>query len=238
MTGLEKRLIELISNAKQTWDLFQEDEKLIVGVSGGKDSLALLYLLEKLTTNLHPVHIRLDSSHDISFITRNNLKVEVLESDVYAQSHKPESKKHPCFVCSRKRRKMLIEYAEANGIRKIVLGHHRDDVCQTLLMNMMYSREISTLQPKQELFAGKFEIIRPLYLIPEEFLLKLSKEQDWVIAKPACAEADSSKRVYVKRFIDKLQKDHPKIDVYDNIFASLKQVKPDFLPFEPLSSKI
>jgi tRNA 2-thiocytidine biosynthesis protein TtcA len=235
MTRLEKRIITEIDKANQTWQLFREGEKLLVALSGGKDSLALFHLLQYYPLELQALHIRLSPEHDLSFIENNNLQgeVKVIETSIYDEVKSSGKSLNTCFSCSRQRRRVILEYAEQKGCKKIVFGHHRDDVVATLLLNLFFSREVSTLTPKQSLFKDRFEIIRPLYSVSEKLLVSLQKEQGFKPAKPVCKEAGNSKREYVGDLLAQVQKKHLKIDITDNIYSSLQAVKLSFLPFPP-----
>ncbi len=288
MTRLEERIISIIDRTNQRWQLFAEGERLLVAVSGGKDSLALNHLMNYYPVRLQALHVRLSPQHRIDFIEDNGLadKIKVIETSIYddvkksafssSETQKLKKSLNTCFSCSRKRRKKILEYAEEKGFQKILIGHHRDDVVATLLLNIFFSREISTLMPLQPLFenyqedplqafhpqekaapetdamlssyrkhntasgnpaarkeksSGKFQIIRPLYEVPEKLLVSLSKERNWQITPSPCAEAKSSKRKFIRDLLDRVQLKHPKIDIYDNVHASLRAIKPDFLPY-------
>jgi len=233
MTRLEKKIISEIDKANQKWQLFAEDDRLLLAVSGGKDSLALFHLMQYYSVRLTAIHIRLSSRFKIDFINQNNLhdNIEVIETDIYDKIKEGESSLNTCFICSRERRKEILKYAEQRGISKIALGHHRNDVIETLLLNLFFSREISTLVPKQDLFRGNYKIIRPLYTVDEKLLISLGKEKGWYLNSPACEEADSSKRNYLRKLLVQIEAEHPQIDIRDNIFSSLQSVKSPFLPF-------
>ena len=230
MSKLERTLIKQIGDTNEKFNLFKDKETILVGISGGKDSLALFSLLKNFNLNILPVHICFKQSlpdfftffNETTFI-RTNIN-ELLTKDCVKQNY--------CFVCSKQRRKLLIEYAEKHNVTKLCLGHHKNDVIETFFMNILYSREISTILPMQKLFNGKFNIIRPLYEIDEFLIKKYCEEQKFNILKCQCEYSNNTKRVYVKEYIEKLKKDHPKIDIYDNIYSSLKHIKSDFLPFK------
>ncbi len=233
MTRLEKTILNNISEANRQWDIFSPNDKVLVAVSGGKDSLALLHLLKQLPLEIKAVHISLSGEATPRFITENKLQdeIEVISSNILQESHQIESRINPCFICSRLRRKKIIEYAKNKGYKKIALGHHRNDVTETLLLNMIYSREISTMTPKQQLFNGDYEIIRPMYLVDEKLLVTLCKENHWKTYPPACEEDKISKRTYIRTLLEQISKGHPNINVTDNIYSSLKQIKASFLPY-------
>jgi|SRR5690554_4148379 tRNA 2-thiocytidine biosynthesis protein TtcA len=237
MTRLEKTIKKDIDQANEQWQLFTRNEKLLVALSGGKDSLALYHLLRQYPLDLFAVHIRLSKTFRIDFIEKNNLQndIDVVETDIYDEIKASKSKLNTCFLCARERRKRILQFAEKHGINKIVFGHHRNDVVETLLLNLIFSREVSTLLPKQILFRGKFQIIRPFYTLDEKLLISLRKEKQWYVEPDRCAEAQSSKRAYVRKILLELQKDHHGIDIQENIFSALKSVKNSFLPFTPES---
>jgi len=239
MTRLEKRIISEIDKANEMWQLFTEDDPLLLAVSGGKDSMVLWHLMQYYPVRLKGIHIRLSPRFKIDFINQNNLEdqIEVIETDIYDKIKGKESSLNTCFICSRERRKEILKYAEQRGFLKIIFGHHRNDVVETLLLNLFFSREISTLLPQQELFRGKFKIIRPLYTVDEKLLISLHKEKGWYLDPPGCKEAESSKRNYVRKLLAQLEAEHPQINIRDNIFSSLQSVKSPFLPF-PIREEI
>lgn len=233
MTRLEKTILQEIDRANDTWSLFKDGDKMLLGMSGGKDSLALYHLLLYYQIKVRPLHIRLSPSFSLDFISRNGLegKIEVIETEIYDQIKEGKNSLNTCFVCSRERRKKILEYAREHKLKKIIFAHHRNDVVETLLLNLLFSREISTLQPRQDLFGKKFQIIRPLYTVDEKLLVSLQKEKRWHITPSGCEESRSSKREYLRKLLDHIQYEHAKIDLRDNIYSALKAVKPSFLPY-------
>lgn len=230
-TKLEKTLIRYIEEANEKWGLFKKGERLVLGVSGGKDSLSCLRLLSFFGLDLKAVHV------DFFGITLSGLKeycnyyadYQSITIDYLNNDH---LKKNPCFGCSRKRRRILLESAASFSSNKIVLGHHKDDVAETLMINMIYSREISTMMPKQALFGGTYHIIRPMYLIPEPMIRTYAREQGIPEFHKDCEFASESKRLRIKKLIAELNGESRGIDVAENIFSSMKQIKADFIPFD------
>jgi tRNA(Ile)-lysidine synthase TilS/MesJ len=227
-TKLENELIELISEANERWNLFEKGEKLVIGISGGKDSIACLNLLKHFDLELHAVYVDLHDIHDnkLKEYVSNITDYQHVSSDVLKDY---KHKKNICFSCSRQRRKLLLETARDLGINKVVLGHHKDDVAETLLLNQIYSREYSTMQPKQGLFRDEYFIIRPMYLIKEQLLQYYVNQQEFPNFDLRCNYELDSKRKYVKDLIAQIQEISPKIDVVDNLFASMFNIKEDFL---------
>jgi tRNA 2-thiocytidine biosynthesis protein TtcA len=146
-------------------------------------------------------------------------------------AHSDYNKKNPCFLCSRLRRKRIFEIAAAEGCNKIAFAHHRDDIIETLLINMFYGREISTMMPNQKIFRGKLHIIRPLAYLQEELVKKYRRERDLPLMKNICPSSETSRRIYVKNLLSVLEKENK--NIRENIFKAMSHVKPEYLPVWP-----
>ncbi len=229
MTKLETTLVKYIEEANKKWNLFTKGERLVIGISGGKDSLACLKLLSFFDVELTTVYVDFFDKYDddLEIYCSDYADYKHIRSDVLKNIF---NIKNICFSCSRQRKRLLLETAELTGSNKVVLGHHKNDVVETLLLNQIYSREISTMSPKQALFKGSYQIIRPMYMIPEPMLVTYAKEQDIPAFDLRCDFERNTKRKYIKDLLDQIQNNSPGIDVIDNIFSSLDQIKPDFLP--------
>ncbi|HDR05197.1 MAG TPA: hypothetical protein ENN84_08140 [Candidatus Marinimicrobia bacterium] len=235
-TKLEKILVGHIKQANAWWQLFAPGEKVLVGISGGKDSLALLELLQSFDLRIESVHLQLsekepDSYHNFCrershfHIHKTNIGEEAFASDA--------NKKNPCFICMRRRRQAIVEFANSRAIKTIVYGHHRDDVIETLFLNQLYSREISTMLPNQPLLQGEFHIVRPLYTIPQKLLISYAREKEIPYVENDCPAIKKSRRMEIRRLLDDLEKSNPKIDIRDNLFHSLKKINLPFIPKFP-----
>ncbi|MDM8538177.1 ATP-binding protein [Desulfobacterales bacterium HSG17] len=134
---------------------------------------------------------------------------------------------NPCFLCSRLRRKRLFEIADKFGYSKLALGHNKDDIIETLFLNMFYSGEISTMCPVQSLFDKKFTVIRPLAYAEENMIRKFAKNNDFPEFVNTCPSATNSKRQEIKNFLNQLYKTNSKIK--GNIFRSMSRVKPEYM---------
>jgi tRNA 2-thiocytidine biosynthesis protein TtcA len=228
-----------MEKAVMDYGMIEAGDRLLVGVSGGADSLALLDLLDSPmifvpSFTFEVAHI--DSGFDPAYtgwrILEKHLRAggyaHLMEkTDFGPLAHSDYNKKNPCFLCSRLRRKRIFEIAEERNCNKIAFAHHRDDIIETLLLNMFYAREISTMVPNQRIFAGKLHIIRPLVYIREPLLKKYAAERAFPTIENACPTSKTSRRLYIKRLLDELEKDNR--DIRDNIFKSLRRVKPDYL---------
>jgi len=213
-------------------------EKLAVGLSGGKDSLALCWILKNRLKHI-PVEydltaIYIDPGFENGFADRlaahcKDLGIELIveHTDHGLVAHGAKNRENPCFLCSRLRRKRLFELAESIGARKLALGHHKDDIIETLFLNMFYAGEISTMVPRQEFFKGAMTIIRPLAFVGEDKIRNFSELMEFPVFESACPSAKQSKRYAVKEMLKELYRTNRKIR--GNIFRALHHVKPDYL---------
>lgn len=122
----------------------------------------------------------------------------------------------------------MVEIAEEYDCNKIALAHHKDDIIETLLLNILYAREISTMVPCQSLFRGKFHIIRPLTYIREGLIKKYAAERNLPVIENKCPTSGISRRMYIKKLLNELEKDNK--DVRENIFRAMHHVKMEYLP--------
>lgn len=229
---LEKAIIE--------YGMIEEGDRVLVGVSGGKDSMVLLDLLNTpmlFVTSFSLAAVHIDMGFDPTYQCHDALKGHfeaggydhaIEKSDIGPLSHSDYNRKNPCFLCSRLRRKRIFEIAAEKGCNKIALAHHRDDMIETLLINLFYGREISTMMPVQSIFGGKMHIIRPLSYLREGLITKYAAERGLPIFKNPCPSSDDSKRLYVKNLLNEMEKDNRK--VRDNILRAMTHVKVDYLP--------
>jgi tRNA 2-thiocytidine biosynthesis protein TtcA len=220
--------------------MIEKGDRVLVGVSGGADSLALLDLLNSpmvFVPHFSLLAVNIDPGFDKEYTGYEKLE-HYFQSSAYDYvmektdngplSHSSYNKKNPCFLCSRLRRKRLFEIASENGCNKVALAHHRDDIITTLLINLFYGREISTMMPDQPVFRGKIHIIRPLAYIQESLLKKYAKEQDLPVVESTCPSSKSSRRIYIKQLLKDLERDNK--DIYRNIWKAMNHIKPDYLP--------
>ena len=177
----------LAGKAVHGYQMISDGERILVGLSGGKDSLALLkYLADRrrrtpISYELVAVHLDLGYENadqkEILLDHVRGMDVEhYFESTDYAPlAHTSINRENPCFLCSKLRRKRLFQLAGEKNCRKVALGHNRDDLIQTLLLNIFYSGEISTMVPVQSFFNGLLTVIRPLCMVPEDRIQKWSR---------------------------------------------------------------
>jgi tRNA 2-thiocytidine biosynthesis protein TtcA len=238
MAYWEKEIRSLVGKAIHRYGLIQEGDRILVGVSGGKDSLTLLHLLKErlkrvpIRYELIPVHIdlgfgsgRLGILKD--YFERQGLPYRIEMTDIGRRANSLENRENPCFLCSWERRKRIFQLANRLKCNKVALGHHKDDIIETLLINIFYSGEISTMLPLQSLFKGKITLIRPLSLVEEKKIERFARAMDLPFGPSGCPSSGRTKRKEVKEIIDALSRKNHRVK--GNIFRALSNVKLDYL---------
>ena len=220
------------------YQLIAENDKIAVCISGGKDSMLLTKCMQHLQKySDFPFSVEY-LVMDPGYAPENRQQIEnnaamlqipirIFESPIFTVVDGIDQS--PCYLCARMRRGYLYKYAQSLGCNKIALGHHFDDVVETILMSTLYAGEYKTMMPKLHStnFPG-MELIRPLYLVPEKEIISWRNYNELTFLQCACrftASADmiqDSKRQLVKRLIRELKQDSPNID--KNIFASVHNV--------------
>ncbi len=227
-----------MGKAIHRYGLIQDGDRILVGVSGGKDSLSLLQLLQerrkRVSTQyeLMPVHIDMGFGSERSeilksFFEARGLSYHIEFTEIGKRANGPENRENPCFLCSWERRKCIFRLAHRLKCNKIALGHHKDDIIETLLLNIFYSAEISTMLPVQTLFKGKVTLIRPLALIEEKKIQRFAREMDLPFGPSGCPSSGKTKRKEVKELIAALENSNRKVK--GNIFRSLSNIKLDYM---------
>jgi tRNA 2-thiocytidine biosynthesis protein TtcA len=238
-TKLYHHLKKWMEKAIRDYGMIKEGDRVLVGVSGGADSIALLDLLVSPmiftpSFDLLAVHIDLGfgggaEDHDIlkRYLEDKGYPFVIDKTDYGPLAHSDFNQKNPCFLCSRLRRKRIFEIAAERGCNKIAFAHHRDDIIETLLINMFYGREISTMMPDQSIFGGKLHIIRPLSYLAEEPIKKYARESRFPIIENRCPTSKTSRRHYIKRLLNRLEQDNR--EIRHNLWTAMAHVKPDYL---------
>jgi len=227
-----------MGKAIHQYGLIADGDRIMVGVSGGKDSLTLFHLLNErrkrvsIHYELVPVHIDLGFGSDRSkilkeFFESKGLFYHIEQTDIGRRANSSENRENPCFLCAWERRKRLFHLAHHFKCNKIALGHHKDDIIETFLLNIFYSAEISTMLPIQSLFRGKITLIRPLALIEEKKIERFAKQMNLPFGPSGCPVSGKTKRKEIKELIEGLEKKNRKIR--GNIFRSLSNIKMEYL---------
>ena len=237
-----KEIWSQFTKALNEYDMIQEGDKIAVCISGGKDSMLMAKLFQEFhkhgNRNFDVVYLVMNPGYnDINYQTiLNNAKlmqvpITVFHSEIYNIVAKEGES--PCYLCARMRRGALYSKAQELGCNKIALGHHYDDVIETIMMGMLYSGQVQTMMPK--LHASNFEsmeLIRPLYLIREEDIIKWRDYHALHFIQCACRFTENcascggtekgSKRAEIKQLIRELRQKSPFIE--SNIFKSVENV--------------
>ncbi|MDO4500829.1 MAG: ATP-binding protein [Erysipelotrichaceae bacterium] len=238
-----KQLFSPFAKACKNYELIKEGDHIAVCISGGKDSMLMAKLFQEIQrhkkVNFELTFLVMDPGYNFenrALIEKNAKKlgipVTIFESRIFDAVDTIE--KSPCYICARMRRGHLYNKARELGCNKIALGHHFDDVIETILMGMLYGGQIQTMMPK--LHSSNFEgmeLIRPLYLVREEDILKWRDYNDLHFLQCACHFTDtcttchedgtiSSKRLETKKLIAKLKEENPFVE--NNIFKSVENV--------------
>jgi len=238
LTGTEYYISKRMGKAITDYNMLSEGDKILVAVSGGKDSLTMLRVLQDrkrfvpIKYDLFAVHVDMGyPCHHPKILSEyfKSLGIDYHIAKVDILKGGKTRKDISCFWCSWNRRKALFETAERFGCTKVALGHHHDDIIETMLLNLFFQGEISAMSPKQELFGGKIVIIRPLAYVEEEMIVKFAKTSDFPHHKCSCPNSLTSKRTKITEIISDMEKICP--DVKKNIFRSLslKRIKKDYL---------
>ena len=216
---LHKRLIHQMSDACKDFGLIKQGDRILIGLSGGKDSLALLDLLgERMKHSNHffeieALHVRMSNIHyssDISYLQAQadkwDIPFHLIETGFEADRN---PKRTPCFLCSWNRRKVLFGQAQALGCNKIALGHHKDDILRTALMNMTFNGSFSTMPVRISMQKFHMTIIRPLAYCLEEDLREWAKLQKYQPVNKACPFDGASNRTNIQQATAELEKLSP-----------------------------
>jgi len=231
LQGLEFYVSKRVGRAIADYQMLSEGDKIAVAVSGGKDSLTLLKVLKDrqkfvpIKYELLAVHI--DLGYPRSFAKPLEKYFKEIKVNYHIEKVKIKTKDISCFWCSWNRRKALFEVAGRFGCNKVALGHHKDDIVETILLNLFFHGEISAMSPKQELFKGKIILIRPLAYVEEDMIRRFARTAGFPHQKCTCPNSITSNRTKIAQIIKDLEKVCPELKT--NIFKSVKRIKEDYL---------
>ncbi len=225
-----------VGDAIGDYDMISDGDKILIAVSGGKDSMALLEML-RYRKSFAPVRYDLLALYvdmGVPGFPVEPMKEHFRQIDVpliVEQADILQGKDWSdvnCYYCSQLRRKTLFQIAEKNGCGKIALGHHLDDIVETILMNMCYRAEIGAMCPKQEMFDGQMTIIRPLAYVHEKDIIRLLELGKTMRFEGQCPNDRDSKRTFFKGIVSQLEEDLHVVKT--NILNSLRNIKHEYLP--------
>jgi len=234
----QKRVFRKIGQANKSYNLINENDKILVAVSGGVDSFVMLETLASrlkhlpINYTIHAIHVVIENlpiQTDTKLITEQCKTLGIPLHIEKASILKEESnKKSTCFPCSWNRRKTIFKKAKELGFNKVAMGHHLDDALETLMMNTVHHAEISAIPPKLFMVKGNIEIIRPLILLTEEEVKAYAELRNIRSAEEQCPFEGESKRKTFKEIIKKIGNMHEEAKI--NMFNSMTNIIPEYLP--------
>lgn len=227
-----QKVIGQARRAAQDFNMIEDGDKIAIGLSGGKDSLTLLYTLYNLkrfytkkfdimAITIHPGSDTFKTDELEKLCKQLEIEYVIYKSDIAQVVFDIRKEKNPCSLCANMRRGMLNSIAIENGCNKIALGHHSDDVMETLLMSLFLNGKIYTFSPVTYLSRSNIKVIRPLIYVSEKDIRAISRQQNFPVMGKCCPYDGITKREYMKDLITDLRKDIPKIR--ENIFGAIKR---------------
>jgi tRNA 2-thiocytidine biosynthesis protein TtcA len=216
---IRKQMVEAIAE----YEMIQDGDRIMVCCSGGKDSSILLALLSEIQRRA-PYHydleaVMLDQGHPgfdptafAAWVDSLGVKLTVVQRDTHSIVKEKVTSGVFCSLCSRLRRGILYDHAHSNGFTKMALGHHRDDLSETLLMNLFYTGKLASMPPKLKSDDGRNILLRPLSFVAEKDLRELASAWNFpIIPCNLCGSQEGMKRQKIKKLLSDLEKDIPQI---------------------------
>jgi tRNA 2-thiocytidine biosynthesis protein TtcA len=230
-----KEIIKKVGKTINKFNLIEGKDTVAVGISGGKDSLALLSILNERLKHipvfytLIPVFIRVLKIHDSLEIGELKKYCTNLTGYFYEIEIEPdfETGKDPCFICSWHRRKALFEFCKDRKIEKLALGHTLDDRIETLLMNLFYQGNISTMPVILDLFEGKLKLLRPLGETTENDIIDYVNEIQLPVISHECVYFNRQSRKKIRNLLEELKRTNP--DIKQSISKAMDNIKHEYL---------
>lgn len=234
---LEKQILRKTAQAINQYNMIEDGDKIMICLSGGKDSYCLLEMLtllqKKAPIKFDIIAVNLDQKQPgfpeeilPNYLKSKKVDFHIIERDTYSIVKRviPEGKT-TCGLCSRMRRGILYDFAEENGVTKIALGHHRDDIIETFFLNLFYNGSIKAMPPKLLSDDKRNIVIRPLAFVSETETTEYSKLKDFpIIPCNLCGSQDNLQRVFIKDMLNKWEERNP--ERKNVIFKALSNISP------------
>ena len=233
-----RRIDKRFSKGVVEYGLIEDGDKILIGLSGGKDSLALGELLARRARVYKPrfsvvaVHVVMKNipyQSDVDYLREYveswGVPFVLFETEFDATT---DTRKSPCFLCSWTRRKALFDIAKRHGCNKIALGHHQDDILETLLMNMIHQGAIGTMPPRLKMDKFDMEIIRPMCLVEEKDLTRIAVWRGYRKQIKNCPYESGSSRSDMKEVLSRLEAINP--EARYSLWSSMSNIQEDYLP--------
>ena len=237
---LQAQLRGLVGKAIEDYAMIAEGDKVMVCLSGGKDSYTLLDILMSLQRSA-PVHfdlvaVNLDQKqpgfpeHVLpEYLQALGVPFHIIEQDTYSVVKRviPEGKTM-CGLCSRLRRGALYRWAAENGVTKVALGHHRDDIVETMFLNLFFGGRLKAMPPKLQSEDGRHIVIRPLAYVPEREIERYARARQFpIIPCTLCGSQENAQRRQIKQMLQDWEREYP--GRTESIFSALRSVEPSHL---------
>ncbi len=246
---LRKRLIDQIGRASRTFRLLEPGDRILCGLSGGKDSYAMIWLLRELQRRLpfeiELVAVNLDQGHPgfeqhviADWCAAQGFEHHMLQRDTYSVVLEkiPEGKTY-CSLCSRLRRGILYDAAVELRCNKIALGHHRDDVVETLMLNLMFSGQLKAMAPRLTSDDGRNIVIRPLISCDEDEIARFAEENAFpILPCDLCGSQENLQRKQIKQMLRGWSERNPRVK--GSLFAALGNVRASHLLDRSLQERL
>ena len=227
-----QRLLSLTRKAVDEYKMINEGDSIAVGISGGKDSLTLLYALSGLK-RFYPAHFDLQAiTVDLGFKDFNTepvkvlcdslgIKYTVIDTQIYDIVFNQRRESNPCSLCAKMRKGSLNDSIKKLGCNKVAYGHHKDDVVETLMLSLIYEGRINTFRPVTFLDRSGITAIRPLLFIDEADITGFANKMKLPVMGKKCPADGNTKREYVKNLLSDINKDNP--GVKDRMFTAIQR---------------
>ena len=244
-----QRLLGLVRKAVTEYEMISPGDRIAVGVSGGKDSVALAVVLGRLRSflgvefdivavTLDPCFegVECDYSPVTELFEQEGIRHIVKRTDIGSIVFDVRGETNPCSLCARMRRGALHDLAKAEGCNKIALGHHRDDAVETFLMSLLFEGRISCFQPVTYLDRTQVVQIRPMLYLPEQTVAHFAQKMDLPVVHNTCPADKQTKRQEIKELVYQLSAVYP--DLKTRVFGAMQRLPlpywaPDGTPFQP-----
>lgn len=235
---LIKKLLSLTRAAIDKYNMIEDGDKIAIGVSGGKDSVALLYTLSRISKfypkkfevvaiTLDPMFLNKECNYDKISALCNELDVQyhIKRTELYKVIFETRKEKNPCSLCAKMRRGILHDTAKELGCNKIALGHHLDDAAETFMMNLLNGGKIGCFSPVSYLSNKDLYMIRPMIFVHEKDIIRASERLSFPIVKSKCPADGVTERQNTKELLNSLEKSYPALR--EKIIGSMQRGKID-----------
>lgn len=215
-----QRLLSFTRKAVDEYDMIQEGDHIAVGISGGKDSLTLLYALHGLK-RFYPKHFELSAitvnlgfeNFDLTPIQalcrELDIPYRIVDSEIYHILFEVRKESNPCSLCAKMRKGALNQAVKEMGCNKVAYAHHKDDIIETMLLSLIFEGRFHSFSPKTYLDRMDLTVIRPIMFIDEADVIGFKNKYDLPVVKSKCPIDGYTKRQYAKELVKQLNKEHP-----------------------------